>query len=288
MIQESLTKNFVLFDDFCQKVLPVYCKKLIGDRKITREPGLTLSEMMAIIVTFQTSQFRTFKHYYLTLLSFHKDLFPNLPSYSRIVQLEPRVMVPLCIYFRRAAKGVCTGISFTDSTKLKVCENKRIFHHKTFEGLAKRGKSTMGWFFGFKLHLIVNDRGDILNFSLTSGNVDDRVPTEKLCEGIVGKLFGDRGYVSEPLFSTLFKKGIFFFTSVKKNMKNKLVHTIDKVLLRKRAVIETINDHLKNVCQLEHSRHRSFNNFLVNLLSSIVAYQLLDKKPAIKHIFLTA
>jgi hypothetical protein len=277
-IEQSLIENFVAFDDFCQNVLPKYYKKLIGNRKITREPSLTLRELMAVVVTFQISHVRTFKQYYLMVLLCYKDLFPHLPSYSRIVQLESRVLVPLCSYFRRVAKGHCTGISFTDSTKLKVCENKRIFHHKTFQGLAKRGKSTMGWFFGFKLHLVVNDRGDILNFSLTAGNVDDRVPTEKLCQGIIGKLFGDRGYVSEPLFKRLLEKGIFFFTSVKKNMKNKLVHTIDKLLHRKRAVIETINDHLKNVCQVEHSRHRSVNNCLVNLLSSMVAYQLLPKK----------
>ena len=170
-----------------------------------------------------------------------------------------------------------------DSTPLRVCRNQRILIHKTFEGLAERGKCSMGWSFGFKLHLIINDKGEILNFMFTPGNVDDREPLKqgKFLENIKGKLCADKGYIGQALFENLFLNGIQLVTKVKNNMKNSLMSIADKILLRKRALIETGNDELKNIAQIEHSRHRSFNNFIANSLSAIAAYCFFEKKPAI-------
>ena len=155
--------------------------------------------------------------------------------------------------------------------------------YKTFEGLAERGKCSMGWFFGFKLHLIINDKGDILNFMFTPENVDDREPLKqgKFLENIKGKLYADKGYIGQALFENLFINGIQLVTKVKSNMKNSLMSISDKILLRKRVLIETVNDELKNITQIEHSRHRSFNNFIANSLSAIAAYCFFEKKPAI-------
>ncbi len=141
----------------------------------------------------------------------------------------------------------------------------------------------MGWFYGFKLHLIINDKGEILSFCLTSGNVDDRneAVMDSLTKEIFGKLFADRGYISQKLFEKLLERDITLVTRAKKNMKNKLMNLYDRLMLRKRTVIESVNDFLKNICDIEHSRHRSITNFLVNLVSALAAYSLLPKKPSI-------
>jgi hypothetical protein len=192
-----------------------------------------------------------------------------------------RSFVPL-IFYLMSKKGNCTGISFVDSTPIRVCKNKRIEAHKVFSGVAARGMSSMGWFYGFKLHLVVSEHGDILSFQLTPGNVDDRKPLSFLFEGLFGKVFADKGYISKDLFVEFFEKEIQLITGVRKNMKNRLMPLIDKLLLRKRSIIETINDQLKNISQIEHSRHRSFTNFLVNLISGLIAYALQPKKPSLR------
>ena len=183
-------------------------------------------------------------------------------------------------------RGKPTGISFIDSTSLKVCHNRRIYSHKVFKLYAARGKNSVGWFYGFKLHLVINDRGEICSFYLTAGNVDDRNIgiIDSLCRELWGKLFGDRGYISKALFERLYRQGIQLITRLRKNMKNVLMDMGDKILLRKRAVIESVNDFLKNICQVEHSRHRSIPNFLVNLLAAISAYSFLPHKPSISGI----
>ena len=188
----------------------------------------------------------------------------------------------LFLYYK--CKGECTGISFIDSTVLRVCHNKRIKRNKTFKGIAEVGKSTMGWFFGFKLHLIINDKGEILSFYLTKGNVDDRnaKAITQMTKEIFGKLFGDKGYISKALSDLLFGNGIQLITAVRRNMKSKALSNEEKLLLHKRSVIETVNDELKNMCQVEHTRHRSVSGFLLNIISAIAAYSFFPKKPSIK------
>ena len=180
--------------------------------------------------------------------------------------------------------GKCTGISFIDSTILRACHNKRIKRNKVFKGIGEVGKSTMGWFFGFKLHLIINDKGEMLSFYLTKGNVDDRntKAITEMTKELFGKLFGDKGYISKVLSDLLWGNGIQLITAVRKNMKSKALSNEEKLLLRKRSVIETVNDELKNICQLEHTRHRSISGFLLNIMGAIAAYSFFPKKPSIK------
>ena len=189
----------------------------------------------------------------------------------------------LAIFLKTCCLGKCTGISYIDSTPLRSCHIKREKQHKVFKGIAQKGQCSLGWFYGFKLHIIIKDRGEILDFIITPGNVDDRKPLKDmdLHKRIFGKLYGDKGYISKDLFEKLFVDGVHLITKIKKNMKNSLMLLQDKIALRKRALIETVNDELKNICQIEHTRHRSFENFTTNLLSGLIAYSFFDKKPSI-------
>jgi transposase len=151
-----------------------------------------------------------------------------------------------------------------------------------FSKLAARGKTSVDWFYGFKLHLVVNEQGELLNITLTPGNTDDRKPVPDLLAGLFGKVFADRGYVSKKLARQMLQEwGIEFFAKPKRNMKNKLMKLTDKLLARKRSIIETVIDQLKNISQIEHSRHRSPINFMVNVMCGLIAYCHQPKKPAL-------
>ena len=277
----NLLELFCLIDDFCQKFEPQWNKKLLPTSFRGPKCSLSISEIITILVLFHQSNFRTFKHFYFYIQRNFSKEFPNLLSYTRFVSIKKRAFVPLFAYLL-GRRGTITGISFIDATSIAVCKNKRITRNKVFKGLARRGKTTSGWFYGFKLHLIVNDKGEILSFLLTPGNVSDISPVEKLSKGVFGKLYGDKGYISNPLFEKLYKNGLKLFTTLRSNMKNKFISIKDKILLRKRSIIETINDQLKNISQVEHSRHRSIPNFFVNLLAGLIAYSHQKKKPSIR------
>jgi hypothetical protein len=206
--------------------------------------------------------------------------FPGLVRSSRLVEWIPSVLVPLCAYLD-SCRGCCTGFSLVDSTRLSVCHHRRIGQHHVFSGLAQRGKNSVGWFYGFKVHLVVNDRGELLACQITPGNVDDRKPLPQMVQGLFGKLLGDKGYLSQRLFAVLFAQGIELLTPLKKNMKNRLITLSDKWLLRQRAIVETINDQLKNISPIEHSRHRSPANFLVKVVCGLLAYTHQPKKPSL-------
>jgi hypothetical protein len=199
---DSLLELFCHVDDFCKAFLPHWNKQLLSARRPRgRRPGLCMSEIMTILIHFHQSNYRNFKAYYLEYVMTHlRNEFPGLVSYNRFVELIPSVIMPLTHYLRHACLGTCTGITFIDSTTLAVCKNPRIHYHKTFAGLARRGKTSTGWFYGFKLHLIVNDRGELLDFVLTPGNVDDRKPVPRLARRLFGKLFGDRSYAVGRVF----------------------------------------------------------------------------------------
>lgn len=279
---------FYEIDNFCKAFYRFWRRFLLkqGLAKRFKPCGLCLSEIMTLLVNFHTSGFRTFKDYYIKYVCLHlKKEFPGLVSYNRFIELMPGALVAIIVFLKRCRFGKNTGISFIDSTALKVCHNRRIYRHKTFKHIAQRGKTSMGWFYGFKLHLIVNEKGELLSTVLTSGNVDDRRQSlmKTLTKNIVGKLFGDRGYIGKPLFKFLWQRGIQLITKLKTNMADKLMPLMDKLLLRKRALIETINDELKNMCQIEHTRHRSPVNFMVNLFSGLVAYTFFPKKPSLRY-----
>lgn len=289
MLQDKIIEIFIRVDDFCKLFENEYAKNTLTLRaeKQTRnrETGLSDSETITLLIAFHSGQFRNFKHFYLHYVSVHlKHDFPGLVSYNRFIELSHRNGIVFMLFLHHCCKGECTGISFIDSTVLRVCHNKRIKRNKTFKGLAEVGKSTMGWFFGFKLHLIINDKGEVLSFYLTKGNVDDRdaKALTSMTKELFGKLFGDKGYISKALSDLLFGNGIQLITAVRKNMKSKALSNEEKLLLRKRSVIETVNDELKNICQVEHTRHRSISGFLLNIMGAIAAYSFFPKKPSIK------
>jgi hypothetical protein len=278
----DLTTLFCNVDDFWKNFKEEWEKHLIHSGKSKRgpDPELSISEMMAIIILFHTSHYRNFKHFYFYIQIHFKNEFPKLISYNRFVYLNKNIFIPLFAYLLHC-KGTVTGIAFIDSTSIKVCHNKRISRNRVFKDFAKRGKTTAGWFYGFKLHLIINDKGEMLSFLLTPGNVSDVSVVESLSKGIFGKMFGDKGYISSELFKKLLKDGLELFTTIKSNMKQKLMSLKDKILLRKRSLIETVNDQLKNISQIEHTRHRSVTNFMINILAGIAGYCHQPKKPSL-------
>ena len=289
-IRANLVEIYYLADEFCKEFNKVMKGYQISDdslKKRRNKPSkLNDAEVITILIAFHLGGFRNLKHFYINYVQEHlKQEFPQTVSYNRFVELQQKALLPMTIFLKTLRMGQGTGISFIDSTPIRVCKNKRIYNHKVFKGIAQRGKSTIGYFFGFKLHLVVNDMGEILNFVITPGNVDDREPLKdkNFIKKLSGKLFADKGYLSKKLVELLFVDGIHLITGIRDNMKNQLMTISDKIMLRKRSIIETINDELKNICQIEHSRHRSFTNFLTNLISGLLAYSFLPKKPKIKY-----
>ena len=283
-MRKDITELFIYIDDFCKQYqLFFQTQTLPAMRKPTRIPGLTTSEIMTIVLLFHQSPAKNFKFFYKSYLQLYKSDFPNLPSYNRFIELQQQCLG----YFHALLMILCAiakhnGLSYLDSTPIPVCHNKRIYKHKVFNGLAAKSKSTMGWFFGFKLHLVINGKGELPNAMLTPGNVDDRVPVRQMTAKLTGLLFGDKGYIDQVLFRDLFERGIKLVTGIKKNMKNKLAILREKILLRKRSIIETVNGVLKKDFQISHTRHRSYVNGFIHIFSTLVAYVLKSKKPAIK------
>ena len=284
----KVTEIFFIIDEFDKNF-----EKIVSDHSLVqntdlkqrnRKSTLSDSEVMTILILFHSGHYRDLKHYYINHVKKHmKSEFPQTVSYNRFVELQKKVVVKLAIFLKMFYLGKCTGISYIDSTPIRVCHIKREKQHKVFKGFAQKGQCSLGWFYGFKLHLIINDKGEILDFIITPGNIDNRKPLSdmNLHKIIFGKLFGDKGYISKDLFEQLFIDGVHLITKIKKNMKNSLMLLQDKIALRKRALIETVNDELKNICQVEHTRHRSFDNFVTNLLSELLAYSFFEKKPSI-------
>ncbi|MDE1486574.1 IS982 family transposase [Xenorhabdus bovienii] len=279
----NLVNLYCHVDDFCQIFMPQWQKYLIesGERQRLRQGRMSTSEIMTIIIAFHMSHQRDFKNFYLGFIYlYHRKAFPTLLSYTRFLEVMPTVLIPLSSFFTHL-KGKPTGIEFIDSTSIKVCHNLRIPRHKVFKETAARGKGTMGWFYGFKLHLVINHLGEIVAAKLTPANVDDRTPVRELSKGLFDKLYADKGYISQALTEDLKAEGITLITGQRKNMKPRLLAAWDRAMLAKRFIIETINDQLKNVTQIEHSRHRSLHGFMLNLLGGLIAYCLKPKKPSL-------
>lgn len=288
MSEDKIIAIFLEIDDFCKEIDQFALKnQLLGDsvKRRNRKTQMHLSEMMTIYIGFHLSAKTNFKSYYHdVVIKQWKHMFPNLVSYERFNQTQSRIFVPLIMLIQSRFKGRCTGISYADSTTLPVCHIKRERQNKVFKGIAEKSKSTMGWFFGFKLHLIINDKGEILSFCFSKANVDDRDQKvmKVMTKDVFGKLFGDRGYIDQKLAEYLWNDGVELIYKVRKNMKKMNISDTDKILLRKRAVIESVNDELKNICSIQHTRHRSLQGFLNNAVSALIAYQTFEKKPSIK------
>ena len=281
----KVTELFCIIDEFCKHFEAENAgRQFLGDddvKRRRRKVSLSDSEIITILLYFHFGSFRNFKHYYMFFIKGTlKSYFPDAVSYNRFVELESRVFFPLMFFLNLRAFGRCTGITFVDSTMIPVCHNLRRYANKVFKGIATDGKRTMGWCHGFKLHLACNDRGEIIAFVLTGANVSDKNPEvfKVLAKRLYGKLFADKGYISQKLFDFLFEDGIQLVTGLRVNMKNKLMPFYDRMMLRKRYIIETINDMLKNKAQIVHSCHRSVSNFIMNLISALRAYYFFDNK----------
>jgi len=278
-----LEEIFCFIDDFCkhfEKAQKGY--SLPHPRRKRKKPcRLSLSEIMTILILFQFSHYRTFKDFYLNyLIPHYKTVFPKLVSYTRFVELMPYAAMPFLILLMNTP-GEKTGRYFIDSTKLSVCDNLRIYRNKVFKGLAQRGKTSTGWFFGFKLHIIINNKGELMNFKISAGNKDDRSVVNKLTQGLTGWLFGDRGYISKKLAQTLKQQGLELITKLKQNMKKQFIEPLKKCWLKKRGIIETVIDQLKAILHVQHTRHRSPANFFTNVLAALLAYTFKPKKPTV-------
>ena len=255
--------------------------KLIPSERQRRRAGiLSLAEMLLIMVLFHSSPYKTFKDFWfygLQKQNEYRPYFNELPSYERFVTLMPRLLLPSYLLVHWFS-GERSGIYFVDSTKLAVCHNARGRHHKVFRRMAQWGRSSMGWFFGLKLHLVINNQGQIMAVRITAANVHDRHPLAALTAGLQGKVFGDKGYISKKMMHQLWQRGLHLITGICRDMKNHLMPLMDKLLLRKRFIIETLLVKLKSHMGLEHTRHRSPRNALVHIFSCLAAYTLAQPK----------
>lgn len=287
-MKKDITDLFVFVDDFVKGLeKDHYTRQLQSSYKKslpTRIPGLSNSEIICILLMFQNSPCRNFKYFYQSFLQLYQSEFPRLPCYHRFITLMPRIIGHLIILlYSLLSPG--NGTAYVDATSLAVCHPKRISRNKVFKGLAKIGKTTKGWFFGFKLHVIIDLKGNLVRVKLTPGNADDRSVIDQMTQNMTGLLFGDKGYISKKLFLKLYKRGLKLVTGLKKTMKNILQPLHEKILLCKRSLIKTVFDYLKNKLMLEHSRHRSPLNMMLHVISTLIVYQLKPSKPSISHDF---
>ncbi|MBV8357721.1 MAG: IS982 family transposase [Deltaproteobacteria bacterium] len=283
---ERLVETFCAVDDFCKAFLPQWEAHLIGNGTAPRGPesGLCVSEIITILLVLHGSQFKYLKSFYQGVMGdVLRQYFPGMPCYERFVTLQKSVFIPL-MFFLLSRLGQRTGIYYIDSTALAVCHNRRIGRHKTFKGLAARGKTSMGWFFGFKLHLVFNQLNEIVAVKLTPGNVHDGAPVEQLTQNLTGKLFGDKGYLGNKRAAALLKRGLVLMTKVRKNMKALPLTLTDKLLLNARNMAETIIGHIKAFSSLNLPKHRTPINAFLHLLAALTAYQLNPIKPDVSFL----
>jgi Transposase DDE domain len=287
---ERLVETFCEVDDFCKAFVPQWEAYLIGTGTAPRgpQPGLFVSEIITILLMLHSSRCKYLKSFYQGVMGdVLRQYFPDMPCYERFVTIQKSVFMPL-MFFLFSRLGQRTGIYYIDSTALPVCHNRRISRHKTFEGLAARGKTSMGWFFGFKLHLVFNQLNEIVALKITAGNVADTKATPSLTKTLVGKLFGDKGYIGKELAQQLLRRGLTLFTRVRKNMKSLPLSITDKMLMNARNMAETIIGHIKAFSSLNLPKHRSPRNALLHILAALTAYQINPIKPNLPGFFPTA
>ena len=284
-----LIEIYCQVDDFVSSFERYIGTSLIGTGSQSphsvNEPCLCHSEMMTIEIMYYLSGYKCSEYYYREVVETGclRGCFPKAPSYSRFVQLKPRILPLMVMYLQCCRLGMLCGLYYADSTAIKVCNNRRIHSNKVFKGMAERGKTSTGWFFGFKLFLMVNAFGEIVKVMFTKGNVaDNNIGTMlKLFEKLRGLVFADKGFIHQKAFDSLFKNGLQLVTGIKNNMKNKLMSMNHKLLLKKRGMIESVNDILKTVCDIEHTRHRSPINAVLNVFAGLCAYTFLERLPSV-------
>lgn len=274
MISEhELTTVFCQIDDFSNELAEYEKHQFLGNALHKRGPEnkLALSEVMTLLVGFQMMRFRNFKAFYKFAQEHWKAYFPHFVSYQRMVELIKIALGPLTL-FTQLYSGRRTGIYYIDSSPLSVCFIKRQRRHKTFDEVAKFGKTSIGWFFGLKLHLVINDKGEIIAFKVTQGNRNDAVEGISLLKVLQGLAFGDKGYIGKKIFDELLSTGLKLITRKRKNMDQVKLNGYEQQLLDQRNLIETVINHLKHHYQVWHTRHRSIINAMTHLVAAIAAY----------------
>lgn len=272
----QLTDIFCQVDDFCKDFDSYVHAKLLPNPSPHRGPSCCLSEaeIMTILIAFQNSGYRHFKLFYTGhIRQFWRGAFPSLPSYNRFIELIHRVFFHL-ILFAQIHSGKRTGIYYIDSSCLPVCHLKRSSRHKTFDAIAEYGKTSVGWFFGLKIHIVINNVGELIAFKITRGNISDVTASESLLQMLKGIAFGDKGYISKALFARLLKNGLKLITRTRKNMKPIHYAPFEKQLLNQRGIIETVINHFKHHYHIWHTRHRSIINAMTHLMAAIAAYSI--------------
>lgn len=285
-MKKDITEEFCMIDDFVKEYEKVMKQSHIHDKKYTKKnktriPRLRESEIICIVLLFQMSPCKNFKYFYNSYAQLYKSEFPGMPSYERFVVLKPRIVHIMMLLLYSMLADPSSKNHFIDATSIAVCNVKRISRNKLFKHIAKIGKTTKGWFFGFKLHIVINTVGELVSVKLTKGNISDVSVLDSMSQKIKGCIFGDKGYISRKLFLALYNRGLKLITSIKKTMKNNPILTHEKIMLRKRSLVETVFDYLKNKLQIEHTRHRSTANFLLHVISTLIRYQLKRTKPSI-------
>lgn len=283
-----LYRLFIFADDACQAlenyVKTHWLEKENSPQKKTKRPALRESEIITILVYYHYSGYKNFEYYYKQfVLTDLESYFPKAPSYSHFLTLESRVGILLAILMQTLCKKATkTNIYYIDSKKIPVCDNLRIHSHQVFKGLAARGKSSTGWFYGFKVHLVINNWGEIVSFQLSAANQSDNhvdILTHLLSH-LQGICVGDKGYLTQ-LWAKFYEDGLKIVHKIRNNMKNKLLSVSEKYYLVKRGVIESVNDILASVFDLTHTRHRKAENAFCHILSCLIAYQFYPDKPCV-------
>ena len=278
------TTIFTIVDDFCKSYEEWINHKLLSSGKQRKRAGkLSLSEAISIMIFYHFSEFKHLKIYYHHFVSNGK-WFRDPPCYDRFIQIIPSLFLPIVIMMHYLS-GRKTGFYYVDSTHFTVCKNIRISRHKTFDGLAARSRSSIDWFYGFKLHMIINNKSEIVAIKITKGNVDDRKAFEEMVlkRDLKGKCYADKGYVSRDLFTRLYNRGLMLITGIKRNMQSYLIPILDKIYLRKRFIIETIFGYIKEHFNVRPNKHRSPTNFFASLFAALIAFQIKPDKPTISY-----
>ncbi|WP_371219810.1 IS982 family transposase [Orientia tsutsugamushi] len=278
-MKKCIITVYYLIDNFCKIYQEWERKRLIpSSNQRNRDGKLSLAELLTITIYFYLSPCKDFKNYYLYYLSHKYKGYFCLPSYSRIIQLCRRMLLPLAVLMHYL-KGEETSIYYIDSTKLEICYNKRTSSNRVFNKISKIGKSSYGWFLGFKLHLIINNKGEIMSVKITKGNKSDISVSSFFSKCLSGKLFSDKAYISKELFHQLLTNGLRLFTNLRKDIKTYLLDIQDKQLLNKRSLIESVFNVVKKHMHLEHTRHRSPLNFFVHIIASLASYSIFKLNP---------
>lgn len=283
--ENKLIELYVEVDDLYQSFVKYQKKKGLGNlRTPTRLTQLTPSEICTILVGYHFSGYKCFEYYYRKcILKTYQNCFPDAPCYQSFIGYIPKCVDLIYLWLLyTTGQSKRTGLYFIDSKKLQVCHLRREKSNRVFKGIARKGKTSTGWFYGLKIHLIINNLGQIMSFALTSGNVADNNQEllKKMLSGLQGQCVGDKGYLTK-LFDFFFESGLHLITKPKKNMKKLPIENGYNLLINKRAVIESVFDILATICDIEHTRHRQPTNAVVHILSALIAYQFMDKKPRV-------